>query len=50
LRLLAPAAWWHDVVFSSDQGVKITKIGPGKVAFYSGLIGGYWLPAQKSEF
>jgi hypothetical protein len=28
----------YDIVFSSDQGVKITKIGPGKVAFYSGLV------------
>jgi hypothetical protein len=30
--------------FHNDQGVKITKIGPGKVAFYSGSIG------EKSEF
>jgi hypothetical protein len=36
LRLLTAAAWWYNVVFSSDQGVKITKIGPRKVAFYSG--------------
>jgi hypothetical protein len=37
------AAAWHNAVFGSGQGAKITKIGPGKVRLHSVYVGINWV-------